>query len=87
MRNTIRLIIIALVALSFTIGNTENTYKLTEGQAIMISNAMALSKQILPTSQAPAITVVRISNDFDSIQKVLAVQYQNFHPDSLAKKK
>lgn len=64
----------------------ENKYTLTEGEAINLSNAMAISKQILQNSQAPAITVNQICSNFDSIQKVLAIQYNNFH-DTTTKKK
>lgn len=65
----------------------ENVYTLTEGQMIMQYNANLMVRNILPTSQAPAITVVELTKQIDSINKILAIQYQNFHPDSSKNKK
>lgn len=54
---------------------------------INLYNAIQQTKVILPTSQAPAITVTQLQNAFDSIQVVLINQYKNFHPDSTTKRK
>ena len=72
--------------ISFT-SQKENIYTLNENQMIMMYNAIIQTKQILPTSQAPAIQVTNLTRDFDSIQKVLSIQYNNFHPDTTTKSK
>lgn len=84
---SIALIIITGMVLSFISIKKENTYTLTEGQMIMLYNTNIQVRQILPTSQAPAIQVTNLQRDIDSIQKVLTIQYQNFHPDTTTKKK
>ncbi len=65
----------------------ENTYTLTEGEAIMLFNSNNQIKQILPTSQAPAYQVTNLNMAIDSIQKVIATQFQKFHPDTVKTKK
>lgn len=80
------LILLTGLALSF-VTPKENTYTLTEPQMINLYNAIQQTKVILPTSQAPAITVTQLQNAFDSIQVVLINQYKNFHPDSTTKRK
>jgi hypothetical protein len=65
----------------------ENTYTLTEGEATILFNTNNQIKQILPTSQAPAYQVTQINYAIDSIQKVIATQYQKFHPDTVKIKK
>ena len=65
----------------------DNTYTFTEGEAIMLFNSNNQIKQILPTSQAPAYQVTQINYAIDSIQKVIATQYQKFHPDTVKTKK
>ena len=53
----------------------------------MLFNSNNQIKQILPTSQAPAYQVTQINYAIDSIQKVIATQYQKFHPDTVKTKK
>lgn len=60
----------------------ENVYTLTEGQVQILYNANIQVKMILPTSQAPAIQVTNLNASIDSINKVLATQWQKFHPDT-----
>lgn len=64
-----------------------DTYTLTEGEATMLFNTNVQVKQILPTSQAPAYQVTQINYAIDSIQKVIATQFQKFHPDTVKTKK
>ena len=65
----------------------ENTYTLTEGEATILFNTNNQIKQILPTSQAPAYQVTNLNMAIDSIQKVIATQFQKFHPDTVKTKK
>lgn len=81
------LIAILTIFIALTDKPKENTYTLTEGEAIMLFNSNNQIKQILPTSQAPAYQVTQINYAIDSIQKVIATQYQKFHPDTVKTKK
>lgn len=65
----------------------DNVYTLTEGQMIILYNTNVQVKQILPTSQAPAIQVTNLTMGIDSIQNVLTSQYKSFHPDTTVSKK
>ncbi len=65
----------------------EKKYILTEGEAQILSGAMAISKQMLPTSQSPAIQVTQVINSFDSIQTVLVKQFKQFQAQDSVKKK
>ncbi len=81
------LIAILTIFIALTDKPKENTYTLTEGEAIMLFNSNNQIKQILPTSQAPAYQVTNLNMAIDSIQKVIATQYQKFHPDTVKTKK
>lgn len=83
----ISLTLLAGIILSFITLQKANTYTLTEEQMMMLYNTNNQVKQILPTSQAPAITVTQINYNIDSIQNVLVTQWKAFHPDSTTKKK
>ena len=82
---------LGIIALGIALGLMppfkENTYTLTEGEATILFNTNNQIKQILPTSQAPAYQVTQINYAIDSIQKVIATQYQKFHPDTVKTKK
>ncbi len=81
------LIAILTTFIALTDKPKDNTYTFTEGEAIMLFNSNNQIKQILPTSQAPAYQVTQINYAIDSIQKVIATQYQKFHPDTVKTKK
>jgi hypothetical protein len=81
------LIAILTIFIALTDKPKENTYTLTEGEAIMLFNSNNQIKQILPTSQAPAYQVTNLNMAIDSIQKVIATQFQKFHPDTVKTKK
>lgn len=81
------LIAILTTFIALTDKPKENTYTLTEGEAIMLFNSNNQIKQILPTSQAPAYQVTNLNMAIDSIQKVIATQFQKFHPDTVKTKK
>jgi hypothetical protein len=98
MLNKILTTLLAGVLLSFVTDNhkennltsltPEKKYTLTEGEAQMLSSAMAVSKQVIfPTSQTPAIQVTQVNNIFDSIQTVLVKQFKQFQAQDSVKKK
>lgn len=63
-----------------------DTYKLTEGQAVMIFNHEQALKELLPQSELPAKVATQLMNQADSIQKVIVTQYNTFNADTTKKK-
>lgn len=64
----------------------EKEYKLTEGQAIMVYDQSQIIKEYLPVSDLPAKTATELIRRADSIQRVIATQYNKFHADTTKKK-
>lgn len=66
---------------------TPPKYVLEETDAIKVFNQLQILKDVLPNSELPAKTVTQIMKQTDSLQSIIVVQYNKFHPDTTKAKK
>ena len=66
---------------------TPPKYVLEETDAIKVLNQLQILKDVLPNSELPAKTVTQIMKQTDSLQSIIVVQYNKFHPDTTKTKK
>lgn len=82
------LIILAFIAAFVSIKSVvPNKYTLDEPDAIKIFNQLQIVKEVLPNSDLPAKQVTQIVKQTDSLQLIIATQYNKFHPDTTKTKK
>lgn len=79
-------ILLFVAAFIFIKSTVPPKYTFEEPDAIKIYNQLQVLKEVLPTTEIPAKTVVSISKQTDSLQALIAIQYQKFHPDTTKKK-
>lgn len=80
------IILIAIGLFSFT-GEKEYSFKMHEGEVVMLYNTLQYSKQVLLKSTAPFSEVVQAVQNIDSLTKVIVTQYQLQLPKDTTKKK
>ena len=66
---------------------TPPKYVLEETDAIKVFNQLQILKDVLPNSDLPAKQVTQIVKQTDSLQLIIATQYNKFHPQDTTKAK
>ena len=86
-KHTLALIGLLLVVSVFIKSTNLPQYTFGETDAIKIHTQLQILKETLPNSELPARQVGLILKQTDSLQNLIVVQYQKFHPDTTKNKK
>ena len=86
-KQTLTLIGFLLVVATFIKSTNPPKYTLEETDAIKVYNQLGILKNVLPESEIPAKQVNQILKQTDSLQTLIATQYQKFHTQDTTQKK
>lgn len=86
-KQTLTLIGFLLVVCTFIKSTNPPKYTLEESDAIKVYNQLGILKEVLPQSELPAKQVGLILKQTDSLQVLIATQYQKFHAQDTTKTK
>ena len=81
------ILLLAIAAYISIKSATPPKYTLEETDAIKVFNQLQILKDVLPNSELPAKTVTQIMKQTDSLQSIIVVQYNKFHPQDTTKNK